>query len=137
MSLAPGVGVVVIGTVENQNTVYNPNTLSWEAMLQPVIEGGTIVVGTVNQGTGGSSAWKVDGSAVTQPVSGPLTDAQLRALAVPVSGTFYQATQPVSAVTLPLPTGASTAVKQPALGVAGTASADVISVQGVANMTPV
>lgn len=33
---------------------------------------------------------------VTQPVSGPLTDAQLRATAVPVSGTFFQATQPVS-----------------------------------------
>lgn len=32
----------------------------------------------------------------TQPVSGPLTDAQLRAAAVAVSGTFYQATQPVS-----------------------------------------
>jgi hypothetical protein len=32
----------------------------------------------------------------TQPVSGPLTDAQLRASAVPVSGTFYQANQPVS-----------------------------------------
>jgi len=30
------------------------------------------------------------------PVSGPLTDAQLRAAAVPVSGTFWQATQPVS-----------------------------------------
>lgn len=29
---------------------------------------------------------KVDGSAVTQPVSGPLTDVQLRATAVPVSG---------------------------------------------------
>jgi hypothetical protein len=29
-------------------------------------------------------------------VTGPLTDTQLRATAVPVSGTFYQATQPVS-----------------------------------------
>lgn len=49
----------------------------------------------------------VDGSGVTQPVSGtfwqatqpvsgPLTDSQLRASAVPVSGTFWQATQPVS-----------------------------------------
>ena len=54
----------------------------------------------------------------------PLTDAQLRASDVPVSGTFFQATQPVSgpvtdaqlratpveidAATLPLPTGAST-----------------------------
>src|SRR5512139_2238813 len=36
-------------------------------------------------------------------------------------------TQPVSAASLPLPTGASTAAKQPALGTAGTASADVIS----------
>jgi hypothetical protein len=44
----------------------------------------------------------------TQPVSGPLTDAQLRASAVPVSGTFWQATQPISAAALPLPSGAST-----------------------------
>jgi len=34
-----------------------------------------------------------------------------------------------------LPSGASTAAKQPALGTAGTASADVISVQGIASMT--
>lgn len=34
-----------------------------------------------------AGAVKVDGSAVTQPVSGPLTDAQLRAVPVPVSGT--------------------------------------------------
>lgn len=61
----------------------------------------------------------VDGSGVTQPVSGtfwqatqpvsgPLTDAELRATAVPVSGTFYQATQPISAASLPLPSGAAT-----------------------------
>jgi len=46
-------------------------------------------------------------------------------------------TQPVSAASLPLPTGAATAAKQPALGTAGTASADVITVQGKASMTPV
>lgn len=34
-----------------------------------------------------------------------------------------------------LPAGAATAAKQPALGTAGTASADVISVQGIASMT--
>lgn len=38
--------------------------------------------------------------------------------------------------TVSLPTGASTAAKQPALGTAGTASTDVISVQGIAAMTP-
>lgn len=42
---------------------------------------------------------------------------------------------PVSAASLPLPTGAATLAKQPALGTAGAASADVITVQGVASMT--
>lgn len=39
--------------------------------------------------------------------------------------------------TVSLPTGAATAAKQPALGTAGTASSDVITVQGIASMTPV
>jgi hypothetical protein len=78
----------------------------------------------------------------TQPVSFSwvgLTDAQLRASAVPVllastiisnfpatqavTGTFFQATQPISAASLPLPTGAATEAtlsalnaKEPALG---------------------
>lgn len=47
-------------------------------------------------------------SAPTTAVTGPLTDTELRATAVPVSGTFWQATQPVSAASLPLPTGAAT-----------------------------
>jgi hypothetical protein len=46
------------------------------------------------------------------------------------TGTFA-----VSAASLPLPSGAATAAKQPALGTAGSASADVLSVQGVASMT--
>lgn len=37
--------------------------------------------------------------------------------------------------TISLPTGAATAAKQPALGAAGTASTDVITVQGIASMT--
>lgn len=40
---------------------------------------------------------------------------------------------PVTASSLPLPTGAATAAKQPALGTAGTPSADVITVQGSTN----
>lgn len=65
---------------------------------------------TVQPGnTANTTAWKVDGSAVTQPVS---------------------------ASSLPLPTGAATAAKQPALGAAGTASSDVITVQGITSMTP-
>jgi len=42
----------------------------------------------------------------------------------------------VTAAALPLPSGAATAAKQPALGVAGTPSADVISVQGVSGGEP-
>lgn len=44
-------------------------------------------------------------------------------------------TQPVSAASLPLPTGAATSAKQPALGTAGSASTDVLTVQGIASMT--
>jgi hypothetical protein len=39
--------------------------------------------------------------------------------------------------TVSLPTGAATAAKQPALGTAGTASSDVITIQGIAGMTAV
>ena len=74
----------------------------------------------------------------TVTASGPLTDVQLRATPVPVSGTvsvtepvsvddnggsltvdgtFFQATQPISAATLPLPTGASTLAGQTQPGV--------------------
>lgn len=57
-----------------------------------------------------------------------------------VTGTFFQVTQPVSiaasvaitAAALPLPALAATSTKQPALGTAGTASTDVITVQGIA-----
>lgn len=52
-------------------------------------------------------------------------------------GTSAIATLPISAASLPLPSGASTAAKQPALGTAGTASADVITIQGIASMTPI
>ena len=58
---------------------------------------------------------------------------------VAVSGTFWQATQPVSGtVTANIGTAGSlaTAAKQPALGTAGVASTDVITVQGIASMTP-
>jgi hypothetical protein len=72
---------------------------------------------------GNSTAVKVDGSAVTQPVSGTVT-------ANAGSGTFA-----ISASALPLPSGAATSAKQPALGTAGTASSDVITVQGIASMT--
>ena len=59
-------------------------------------------------------------------------DASGKTLTVDPSGV----TSPISAASLPLPSGAATAAKQPALGTAGTSSADVITVQGRASMTP-
>lgn len=53
----------------------------------------------------------------------------------PVVVASDQSAIPISAASLPLPSGAATAAKQPALGTAGTASADVITVQGISSMT--
>lgn len=61
--------------------------------------------GSVTQGT---IPWVVDGSGVVQPVSGTIAVSG----SVAVTGTFWQATQPISAAVLPLPTGASTSAKQ-------------------------
>jgi hypothetical protein len=79
---------------------------------------------TVQPGnTANTTAWKVDGSAVTQPISGTVTVTDgAGALNVIVDSSA-------------LPSGAATAAKQPALGTAGTASADVITVQGKSGMT--
>lgn len=110
------------------------------------------------QGIASMTALKVDGSGVTQPVSGTVSvtgvataanqatiighvdgiegllttiDADTSALAGAVAGAEVQ----VDIVSSALPSGAATSAKQPALGTAGTASADVITVQGIASMT--
>lgn len=69
----------------------------------------------------------------TQTVSGTVT-ANAGSGTFTVSGTVTanagSGTLAVSAASLPLPSGAATAAKQPALGTAGTPSTDVITVQG-------
>jgi hypothetical protein len=89
-----------------------------------VAQGGTWsfgLTGSLPAGANTIGAVTVSGSVA---VTGPLTDAQLRATAVPVSGTFWQATQPVSAASLPLPSGAATAANQT------TANASLASIDG-------
>jgi hypothetical protein len=64
--------------------------------------GGTTITGSFSGTVAAtqSGTWNVGVTSLpslgTVAVSGPLTDAQLRAASVPVSGTFFQATQPVS-----------------------------------------
>lgn len=71
----------------------------------------------------------VDGSGVTQPVSGPLTDTQLRATAVPVSGTVAISNSSVEIsndVGNPIPIGPSAQTN--ATGSASANNTDLISV---------
>ena len=94
----------------------------------------------------GDLIYKVDGSgSVSLPLpTGASTEATLALIKAKTDNldvalstrTKPADTQAVSAVSLPLPSGASTAAKQPALGTAGAASSDVISIQGISNMTP-
>ena len=81
----------------------------------------------------------VGGDGVSVPASGDATyglDVDVTRVAgnVAVTGSFYPATQAVditaNSVLL------ATAAKQPALGTAGTASTDVITVQGISGGTP-
>ena len=161
----------------------NPNGSATSANSTPVViasdQAAVAISGTVtaNAGTGTqnvsvqNASLAVTGSfyQATQPVSiaasvavtGPLTDTQIRATALPVSiatlpalatgsnaigsitNTSFASTQSGTwnitniSGTVSLPTGAATSAKQPALGTAGTASADVISVQGIANATAI
>jgi hypothetical protein len=109
--------------------------------------------GTTTATISSAGALKVDNSANVQPVSlatgtntltigaggtlavtGPLTDAQLRAMAVPVSGSFYPATQTISgsvsvgtvsiAGTLPV----SGTFYQPTQPISGTVSVGTVSI---------
>ncbi|MFA5772975.1 MAG: hypothetical protein WC974_09620 [Thermoplasmata archaeon] len=49
------------------NYVWSTSLLAWDEMEQPIISGGTIVVGSVNQGTGGASAWLITASSLPLP----------------------------------------------------------------------
>lgn len=101
----------------------------------------TIVTASAGLPVAQQGTWTVTGAGGTFPVTdsgGSLTvDAPV---GTPVfvrlsDGSSPISTLPVSAASLPLPTGAATEAKQPALGTAGTASTDVLTVQGIASMT--
>lgn len=106
-------GANVIGAVTQSGAPWSENITQ--------LGGNAINLGTGNTGTGTQRVV----IATDQPT---LTNAQ----PVLQSGTWN--INNISG-TITLPTGAATAAKQPALGTAGAASADVITVQGVAGMT--
>lgn len=89
----------LIGKVSAMNRVYNTDTLSWDAMAQPSTAAGAASSTQVSVSgyVAPSTTVAVSNFPASQPVSGPLTDAQLRAAAVPMS-----------AASLPLPSDAAT-----------------------------
>jgi hypothetical protein len=86
--------------------------------------------------TGASTSAKQPAIGTAGTPSGDVLSVQGEAGMTPLKVDGSATTQPISAVSMPLPAGAATSAKQPALGTAGTPSADVISVQGEASMTP-
>ena len=104
--------------------------------LDATVSGLQVAQGSNTSGENGSliqGAVTTSAPSYTTAKTNPLSLNTAGGLRVDGSGT----TQPVSAISLPLPSGASTSAKQPALGTAGTASADVISIQGIASMIPI
>jgi hypothetical protein len=97
----------------------------------PALTTGAATIGIVNAGVGFPSL-------TTAGVSGTnliTVQGSSSGVGIPVTGTFWQTVQPISATALPLPTGAATSANQIVVGTAGTASSQVVSVQGIAGGT--
>jgi hypothetical protein len=102
------------------------------------LDAAAIVTATGALPSNATRAWLVDAAGMTKIRLNATawTSGTANITVTPVYHQFVPWTH-VDAAALPLPTGAATAAKQPALGTAGSASTDVLSVQGVASGTPV
>jgi len=106
-------------TNTNEDITHTPSGANHQALDVAIYDSSGNQIGV------SSNPFRTDPTGTTtQPISGTVT-------ANAGTGTFA-----MSAASLPLPTGASTSAKQPSLGTSGSASSDVITVQGIAGMTP-
>ena len=80
LPLPSGAATSALQTSGNASLTSIDSKLTSPLVTIATLQAGSNTIGKVDQGLGGASAWKVDGSAVTQPVS----------------GAFFQATQPIS-----------------------------------------
>lgn len=139
VSLSNPLPVVQTGAIPAGGNVIGAVTQSggpWTDNLTQV--GGTAV--DTNSGVKSAGTLRVILATDQPSLTNAIPVAQSGSWTVTVNGTVTAnagtGTFAISAASLPLPTGAATAAKQPALGTAGTASSDVITVQGIAAMTP-
>jgi hypothetical protein len=111
-----------------KNLVYDTDTMAWISMTDTMAEGGG--------GGDASAANQVTGNASLSSIDTKVTGLASENTLLNIEGRIVISdTDDVTVTVCALPTGASTAAKQPALGTAGTASSDVITVQGIASMT--
>jgi hypothetical protein len=134
----------VSGTVSLPTGASTESTLSTLNGKVTACNTGAVTVSTFTPGSSASSLGKLEDAAHASGDTGVLllgvrrdtattmvdTDGDYHALIVDGNGR-----QHVNVGVSALPTGASTSAKQPALGTAGTAATDVITVQGIASMT--
>lgn len=120
------------GTAVPVSGVFFQATQPVSLATLPALTTGAATIGIVNAGTGFPSltAAGVSGANLITVQGSPSGVPQ------PVTGTFYQTVQPISATALPLPTGAATSANQIVPGTAGTPSSQVVTVQGATSMTP-
>lgn len=85
--------------------------------------------------TAGTALGTVGNPLITSAGGGPAATVNQGTQGSIASPWFVRPTADGATTSLPLPTGAATSAKQPALGTAGSASADVLSVQGVVGGT--
>lgn len=101
-------------------TTGNSSLSSIDGKITAVNTGAVVVASSALPTGASTSALQTTGNSSLSSIDGKITAVNTGAVVVASSA---------------LPTGASTSAKQPALGTAGSASADVITVQGVASMT--
>ena len=112
-------------------SVLNASTYANNSTYSNVPSGGLVTTAAPTYTTGQASPLSLDTSGGLRVSTGtvPVTGTFWQATQ-PVSGTFWQATQPVSAASLPLPTGAATSANQTTeIAVLG-AAADAAATQG-------
>lgn len=116
------------------------NRLSVSVDNTPLIAFSDLIVSTISSAvpSQGMQVTGTDGTNARTFKTDTGGELQVDVLTMPTTAVSQSGTWNINNVsgTISLPTGASTAAKQPALGTAGTASPDVISVQGIASMTP-
>lgn len=117
-----------VAITQGSGTIIATEDVSGVQHQKVKIEFGTDGVATM---VSASDPLPVSATIDTTGLATNATDTNTATIAGAVSGSEMQ----VDIVTSALPSGASTSAKQPALGTAGTPSADVITVQGVTSMT--